>query len=337
MFRLNPTTLDYEWLPSSVCFAEEEGNEDAGGSEEGNEGSEDDAGQGSEEGTQASGDGKNTLLTGQEEQPTEQPDWRATIEDDDLRKLAERYESATAMAKAVSDLRKETSTRIKPLGENATDEEIAAYRKQTGVPEKAEDYEFKPQEGKEFTETDKAFHAAMGKVMHEVHITQSQATALNEALNGFTKEIEDARERRLAEEAEKAIDGLKKEMGTDFDRNTEYARRAAKEFGDDAFIKWLDDSTVDGMTLNVHPMFVKAFAQIGRRSGEAGIDIGLSEADRATLDERITEKRREVQEALDRGDHKLAESLDKEERELWAQVSRNQNIGPGPGNVAVAR
>lgn len=336
MFRLNPLTLEYEWLPRGLCFAED-GNEEAGSGEDaGDDGGNADAEKGDE--TQSGSDGKDTLLTGQEDKKTETTDWRATIEDTDLRKLAERYESPTAIAKAVSDLRKETATRIKPLGDNASEEDIAAYHKQIGVPESADKYEFKPREGKEFTETDKVFNAAMAAVMHRVHITQDQAAALNEELNIFTAQLEEAREKGLADAAEKAIEGLKREMGQDFDRNTEYARRAAKQFGDEGFLEWLDKATVDGMTLNVHPMFVKAFAQIGRRAGEEGIEIGMTDAERATVEERITALRKDKQDALDSGDHKRAHELDKQERALYAQVDgRNQGIGAGPDNVAVAQ
>lgn len=40
-----------------------------------------------------------------------------------------------------------------------------------------------------------------------------------------------------------------------------------------------------------------------------------------SLDDRIRQKRREIQTALDAGDHSLACKLDREERALWATVT----------------
>ena len=342
MFVLNRVTGEMEWMPRSLCFADDGGDESGasdggedgeGGNQEGAESGGDDSQQ-----TQASGTGTDTVLTDQETPKQEaQPDWRATIEDPDLRRLSERYESATAMAKAVSDLRRETATRIKPLGDNPSDEELSAYRKQIGVPETAEGYEFKMPEGRDLTEADKVFHKKMSEAMHGVHISAAQAAALNEALNAYTTDMAAAQEKALAEASDKAVETLKKDWGADYERNTEYARRAAKQFGDDGFKQWIETKTVDGTPLGDHPAFLKAFAQIGRRAGEEGIDIGVSDADRATIEDRITALRKEIQEALDRGDHARASELDKQERALHAKTGgTNRNIGPGPGNVAVA-
>lgn len=265
-------------------------------------------------------------------QDQQQADWRASIEDADLRKLAERYESPTAITKAVSDMRGELSTRIKPLGDDPSDEDLAAYRKQTGVPDTPEDYVFAMPEGQEATETDKAFQGEMAKALHSANVSAAQAEILTAAFNTYSVQMAEAQETAAIDAAAKAKETLDNEFGADKDRNYEYGRRAAKEFGGDEFVGWLEATKVDGMAAGDHPMIVRLLAAVGLRAGEGAIEIDLTPAAKATLDEQIAAKRKEVDEALARGDHARAQQLDAEERALHARTGGpNRHIGPGVG------
>lgn len=247
-------------------------------------------------------------------------DWRAAIEDPELQRLAQRYESPAALTKAVADLRRETATRVKPLGDDPTDEEIAAYRRQTGVPETVDGYDFAAPDGYETNESDFAFRSAMAEAMHSAHVTGAQASALNDAFNTFVAQQQAEAETGASESLEHNIAALRQEFGAEYDRNVEQARRAAREFGSAGFIDFLETRTVDGVPLGDHPEFVRAFARIGNGVGEAPIDAEGGASDVSTLDERIRDKRREIQDALDRGDHKRAHELDREERALWGRA-----------------
>ena len=81
-------------------------------------------------------------------------DWRASIEDDSLRKVADRFDSVVSLTQAVSDLRKRESNSIRIPGKDASDEDTAAYLKALGVPETVEGYEFSVPEGHELTDAD---------------------------------------------------------------------------------------------------------------------------------------------------------------------------------------
>ena len=156
--------------------------------------------------------------------------------------------------------------------------------------------------------------------MHGANVTTDQAAVLNTAFNDYL-----ARQHAEASAAETAalennVIELQREFGADYDRNVELARRAARKYGDDTFVTFLESKTVDGAPLGDHPDFIRAFARIGRSAGEAAIDMGGPSGDSSTLEERIRGKRAEIQEALDRGDHKRAHQLDREERSLWKKL-----------------
>lgn len=262
-----------------------------------------------------------TAVDGSVNEQAETPDWRTSIENPELHKLAERYESASAMAKAVADLRRETATRIRPLGENPTPEELATYRKQTGVPLDIGGYDFGLPEGYEPNEADTAFRSEMANAMHGANVTGAQAKALSAAFNDYVARQQADSEAAAVAARDQSIAALKREFGADYDRNIEYARRAALDFGNESFVEFLETKSVDGVPLGDHPAFVKAFARIGRGAGEAPLDIETPAGESATLDERIRAKREEIQQALDRGDHKRAQQLDREERALWSRAS----------------
>ena len=275
-------------------------------------------------------------------EPTPDPspapeDWRASIEDADLRKQAERIESPAAAVKIVADLRKELSSRIKPLGDTPSDDDLVAYRKQMGIPETAEGYEFTAPEGVEFSETDKAFHGVMAEAMHKANVTPAQATVLAQAHSQFAAEFLESQNAESAAAAVKAKETLDKEYGADAARNYEYAKRAAKEFGGPEMAEFLENAKVDGMALGDHPMFVRTFAQIGRRSGESGIDLEMTAGEKATTKERIDSLGKEIDEALGKGDHSRANQLDREQRALYGRMDGAPAQNIGPGGVAVAQ
>jgi hypothetical protein len=247
-------------------------------------------------------------------------DWRTAIADPDLQRLAGRYESVGAMAKAVADLRRETSVRIKPLGPDPTPEEVVAFRRQTGVPESAEDYAFDGAVEANLTEGDLAFRQEMAQAMHGVNVTADQATALGATYSDFLgRQRSDAAEIETAA-LEENLAELQREYGIDYDRNIEFSRRAARMFGNDDFSDFLETKKVDGVPLGDHPAFIRAFARIGRNASEPAIDTASPLGERSTMEERIREKRTDIQDALDRGDHRRAHHLDREERALWDQI-----------------
>ncbi len=85
---------------------------------------------------------------------------------------------------------------IKLPGEKATPEEVSAYRKSTGVPDKPEGYEFPQIEGKE--NSPEMVKWAQG-VFHKYHVPKDAATGIGQEWNSFVAGMVEA-ENKMAED-----------------------------------------------------------------------------------------------------------------------------------------
>lgn len=148
----------------------------------------------------------------------------------------------------LEDAKKGLEGKISIPGEEATEDEIAAFRKALGVPESAEGYELgdvsKIQGGAELLE---AFKLA--------GLTKKQAET---QLKAFTK-VEAAQKAAQKAETEKALSEYKASLG----ENSDKIFSAAKD-GVDAFFK--DDEgkeLIAGMVMD-NPALIKAFSKIGQ-------------------------------------------------------------------------
>lgn len=222
------------------------------------------------------------------EQPEEKPeptDWRAGIEDKELRDLAGRYTTPADLAKAVKDMRSELSQRIKIPGKKASEEEVAAYRKAIGVPEDASKYEFTLPEGKEATEADKAFQGKMAEVFHQANVSADQAKVLNEAWNEMTAAAEAEQVRQMQAYQEESRKALDKEWGSDKDANYNLAVRAFKNFGGSEDL--LNMQMEGGGRLGDNADFLRMFATVGRRMGEGQFIGAVGSEEKSTIQDQI--------------------------------------------------
>jgi hypothetical protein len=105
-------------------------------------------------------------------------DWRDRIAGGDaaFRKQLDRYTDEAAFGKAhreATNRLRNSSTIAKP-GENATEEELAAYRKANGVPEKADDYltNLTFTDGRVLGDADKPAFNEFARAMHAINAPQ---------------------------------------------------------------------------------------------------------------------------------------------------------------------
>lgn len=147
-------------------------------------------------------------------------DWREKLAGDDKKflNILKRYSSPNTFANAYKSLRqKQDSGELKaPLPKDASDEQKAAWRKENGVPEKADGYDLG---GLKIDDADKPAVDAYLAAMHEDGATPDQ---VRKNLSVYYKLKADAAEElsgRDAKDKAETEDALRAEYGNDYRRN----------------------------------------------------------------------------------------------------------------------
>jgi hypothetical protein len=251
---------------------------------------------------------------------TDAGEWRASIADDKVRKLADRYTSPAELAKALSEANSEISKRVKVPGEGASEEEVAKYRKSIGVPDKADAYEVaRPEHIAEDmfkSEAVQGVFNGLKAAAHQHNLSQTQLDGLTKWY--FAHEAETMQAVTKADEQHMAAAeaSLRKEWGKDYDLNLAYANEALGRFGG------IHDMELKGGTLlRNHPAFVKTMAEFGRATGEGQPQLGLhgSEAGVNAKNE-IAKLTSQIHDAHAKGDSAMARSLDAQRSKLTSQL-----------------
>ena len=167
------------------------------------------------------------------------------------------------LAKNYKELKAKAEKSIEVPGENATDEEQAAFYNKLGRPEKAEDYEFKTSDIPDgLTLSDDLVQGFRGKA-HSLGLNKGQAQVLFNWYMETSVGLYNAHKGTLKQESEKQTKALKEEWGNEYKPNMTLAERAAKKFGFEDF---------KGMS-NADK---KACLEIAKAVGEANLIIGDS-------------------------------------------------------------
>lgn len=268
------------------------------------------------------------------EAETGEATWRSAIEDDKVRKLADRFNTPADMAKAYAELNTEFSQRVKVPGEDANEEDLAKFRKLMGVPETVDNYTLsRPDHIDEGTFESEEFQGMLQGVvgrMHEAGATQAQVDAaigtyfeLEAAQQAATKQNDE----RFQKDAEA---GLRQEWGEDYDANLSFAKQALSkfEFGED--LKQTELS--NGMLLGSNPDFLRVMANYGRMTGEGSLQLGLRGTEAgANLQKQYDTLTEDMHNAMALGNTEKAKRLDAERRDIGESLF---GTGPVPGRAA---
>lgn len=204
-------------------------------------------------------------------------DWRSAIAEPDLRRVADKFTSPRDVVKSYAALQSRLGRSVVKPGPDASAEEMAAYRRQLGVPDDPADYRLSlPEDLPDSLQPDanaEALHQDFAAAMHEAGASNAVVQKALDWYYGTLGQTVEQQERTGAERRAEAEASLRHEWGGDHDRNLTFAQRAVRDFGDDDFVSMLETQEVAGMKLGDHPTFVRAFAAIGRRMGE---DLPLS-------------------------------------------------------------
>lgn len=207
-------------------------------------------------------------------------DWRDKLAggDDKLKNLLSRYTAPDAFAKAFKELRTAYDSR-KPakeetdLPENPTDEQLAAYRKSRGVPEKPEDYEFEVPEGKELSDGEYDILMDFAKAMH----AKNMPAAAVKDISSWFLEYEDIVAQKNADNAHQARmeteEKLRAAWGADYRPNINLMSNVLQEHLGAGASDFLSRQFVDGSRLGDNEQFIRLMADLARKVGGSTAEL----------------------------------------------------------------
>ena len=266
-------------------------------------------------------------------------DWRAAIKDEAARKFAEDSPDLEHLAKRAFDMRQKISSAIVKPGKDAKPEEIAAYRKALDIPAEAKEYLNGVQRPEHISEEDwksERVQGLLGSFAERMHAKGAPKAAVQEAI-AFELEVEANLLKAQAEEdkkfAEASESALKEKWGPEFSKNKEFANRAVEKLFGDSFEKASKLTDSAGRFVLDNPVFIEAFAAIGREMGEGSLGGAMTDSERDTLDDQIRNVRKEIETAQVERDSKRANSLYQKEQALLAKQKGSKPI-VGAGRAA---
>ena len=241
--------------------------------------------------------------------------WSESIAElpEDLKKVGERFTSQEDVVRAIQNFQKREG-QVRVPGKNATDEELAAYRKAIGIPEDVKGYELDDSR----------------ETMAEKFLEWGIPSKTAKDIVGYLDEAKGTYEESQIEEdkafAKSQEDALRDEWKGDYDQNKTYANRAFKEIADRAGLDIEELSkieTKDGRFLLDRAEIVKMFASIGKEMGEGTLGP-ISEGQSETISEEIEAVRKQIAEAQGEGNSKKANKLFQKEQALLEKLEKSQ-------------
>lgn len=213
----------------------------------------------------------------------EATDWRDEMAggDEEARKFLGRYKTPAAVGKALVDLRKQISAGglKKALGENATQAEQAAWRKENGIPAEPAGYLDALPATVRMTEDDKAAFVDFAKAMHEDNAPPALVAKVYNWYEGAQQRAAEARTLQDQQTAAALDDELSGEWGRDKRGNLNLADRwLAKEFGEARFNIY-NARMPDGTLLANNGDFIRTMAKL---AAEADGGVGLERGNTST-------------------------------------------------------
>ncbi len=181
-----------------------------------------------------------------------------------------RFNSPNEVYRSNRELEKKMSSGEfkKPLGKDAKPEEVAAWRKENGIPEKPEDYlaGVKLKDGIVIGEQDRPY---VDKFLQNLHAANASPEAVNQALNTYYDMVQDITVERLAN-FEKAKDttfsALTQEWGTEYNKNINILQSFADSLPNGAGKHLLEGFGNDGIPLFSNPDVVRGILAVAKQA-----------------------------------------------------------------------
>lgn len=190
-------------------------------------------------------------------------------------------ESASDVYQQFVDLKGSAENMVTIPGQDASDEDRAAFFNRIGRPESAEKYTItKPENLPEDIPYDDATADHFKGVFHQIGLSNDQAGKIWNEYHEMVVKAHEMESNAEREATDAALNSLKDEWtGDKYKENTELAHRAFTQlFENEDQAKeakaFLEDSKVGGVSLGNHPMFLKIFHQLASSIADDRLNTG---------------------------------------------------------------
>lgn len=246
-------------------------------------------------------------------------DWQNKLAggDEKLLKKLQRYASPKAMADAlVAAQARISSGELKPvLSKDAKPEEVAAWRKENGIPETPEKYDLKFDSGLVIGDDDKPIIDGYLKAAHDRNMTPDQVKAGIEWYYDEVKRQADVQNEKDETDRQAALDALNAEWGGNFRRNHNMVNGLLDRFPEKVRDLFKGGRLADGTAIMNNPDVIRSLAGIALEINPAGQIVPTGSGDpMKSVEGRIEEI--EATMRKDRNAYNKNEKLQAEYREL---------------------
>lgn len=175
----------------------------------------------------------------------------------------------------------------KPLGDKATPEEVAEYRKANGIPESHDKYLEKLPDGLVIGDEDKPFIEKFTKAFHDKNADPSVVAAAIKTYYEVVDEQEGLRAQANAAAKTATEDAMREEWGPDFRANTNLINSFVGSMPKDLQDELFQSSKPDGTQIMNNPAMLKWLAQQARELNYTGAVLPSGEASAKGLESEI--------------------------------------------------
>ena len=217
-------------------------------------------------------------------------DWRQNIakelgysEDDKFLKRLERFTTPAGAVKSWLSVDQKISSGEykKALGENATDEEKAAYRKSIGIPDTPDKYDFSLPDGTVFGEDDKAVFKSFAEIAHSQNMSQDQMKSTLGWYKDHMKAQQEAQQESDFNYQKDAEDTLRGEWGGEYRANINALTGLMAKLPEEVRNGLNEARMPDGSKLGNNPDYLRFMVEMAREINPIGtlLPAGSSAAD----------------------------------------------------------
>lgn len=192
-------------------------------------------------------------------------DWRVKLAGGDEKELKRlgRFASEADVYKAYRELekKKDSGEFKRPFPTEGTDEEVAQWRKENGIPDAPEKYDLKFEDGTVIGEEDKPLVDEFVKNMHGENASPAQVKAALSSYYGILGRQQQALAESDASFKDEALEGLREEWEGDFKKNLGAVNGLLQSLPEDTRLAFETARTADGKLIGNDPDVIKWLAQ----------------------------------------------------------------------------